>query len=164
MLAAQDRQKNHPGLIIDRNTGRRKRKEERQRETVFLQNCLHQAKKTLPHKSSTQINNNHKLIPKPSFHKALQHSDSVLRQEIHTRYSFSPLEIDWELRIIAGRNYTRGFAVSQVLQSWLATTNSEGPHGINTLPRNQTCTEVHDMVSSDVFHTFLRGTNSPVHL
>ena len=64
----------------------------------------------------------------------------------------------------AGSKHTRGFAVSQMLQSWLATMNSEGPHGINTLPHNQTCTELYDMVSSDVFHTLLTGTNSPVHL
>lgn len=42
--------------------------------------------------------------------------------------------------------------------------NSEGPHRINTLPCNQTCTELHDMVSSNVFHTLLMGTNSPVRL
>lgn len=49
------------------------------------------------------------------------------------------------------------------IQSWLAAMNSEGPRGINTLPCNRTCTELHDTVSSNVFHTSLMGTNSPVH-
>lgn len=59
-----------------------------------------------------------------------------------------------------------GLLLSLMLQSWLATTNSEGPHGINTFPCNQAFTELHNMVSSNVssFHTLLIGMNSPVHL
>lgn len=56
-----------------------------------------------------------------------------------------------------------GLLLSLMFQSRLATMNSEGPFGINTFPYNQAFTELHDMVSSVVFHTLLTGMNSLVH-
>lgn len=56
-----------------------------------------------------------------------------------------------------------GLLLSLMLHSWLATTNSEGSYGINTFPCNQASTDLHDMVSSNVFHSSLIGMNS-VHL
>lgn len=50
----------------------------------------------------------------------------------------------------------------QMLMSWLASINSEMPHGIKTLPHNQTCTELHDAVSRDIFLQFITGKDSPV--
>lgn len=49
-------------------------------------------------------------------------------------------------------NMPEGLLPSLILQSWLATMNSEGPFGINTFPCNQGFTELHYMVSRQVFH------------
>lgn len=52
----------------------------------------------------------------------------------------------------------------QMLMSRLATTNSDRPRGINTLPHNRTCNELYDVVNRDDFYTLFVGTNSPVHI